>query len=71
MISVFRLSDFQISGSAISSRKNNQGKYRASKKAYFKSPFLTAVPEDNKTTLNFRIYEDSVFKDIEKSGFMY
>lgn len=25
MISVFRLSDFQISGSAISSRKNNQG----------------------------------------------
>ena len=26
MISVFRLSDFQISGSAISSRKNNQCK---------------------------------------------
>ena len=25
MISVFRLSDFQISGSAISSRKNNHG----------------------------------------------
>ncbi|MCI8765992.1 MAG: hypothetical protein HFG58_15845 [Lachnospiraceae bacterium] len=50
---------------------NKEGKYRASKKAYFKSPFLTAVPEDNKTTLNFRIYEDGIFKNIEESGFMY
>ena len=48
-----------------------EGKYRASKKAYFKSPFLVAVPEDNKTTLNFKIYEDGIFKDIEESRFMY
>ena len=50
---------------------NKEGKYWASKKAYFKSPFLIAVPEDNKTTLNFKIYEDGIFKDIEESGFMY
>ena len=50
---------------------NKEGKYRASKKAYFKSPFLVAVPEDNKTTLNFKIYEDGIFKDIEESRFMY
>ena len=39
MISVFRLSDFQISGSAISSRKNNQ----QSKNKQIKFP----IPSEN------------------------
>ena len=44
-----------------------EGEYRASRKADFKPTLLNAVPEENNMTLKFKIYEDGIFKKIEKS----
>lgn len=38
---------------------------------YTKSDFLLGPPEDNRTKINYRIYEDGIFNDGEYSDIMY
>lgn len=48
-----------------------EGDYMPNCKPIQKSNFILQVPEDNKTTINYKIFEDGMFKTGEFSDFMW
>ncbi|MGC6178035.1 hypothetical protein [Lacrimispora sp. 38-1] len=50
---------------------NKNGEYTPSCKPVQKSIFLQTVPEDNKTTIKYKVYEDGMFQTGEHTDFMW
>uniref|UniRef100_UPI0006D15D99 hypothetical protein n=1 Tax=Clostridium sp. NkU-1 TaxID=1095009 RepID=UPI0006D15D99 len=50
---------------------DKEGEYTSSYKPIQKSDFLLKVPEDNKTTIKYKIYEDGMFQTGEITDFMW
>lgn len=50
---------------------NRNGEYTPSCKPVQKSIFLQTVPEDNKTTIKYKVYEDGMFQTGEHTDFMW
>lgn len=48
-----------------------EGDYTVSHRPYEKSSFLINAPEDNRTEIHYKIYEDGVFETSETSDIMY